>query len=81
MIGLLIFIFMLLLLLLLGGLPHWWYSQGRGYWPSTLVGMVLIIFLILILLERIPFNGSNLTATDNQTPQSVQKNVRQPGLN
>jgi Protein of unknown function (DUF3309) len=41
------------IILLLGALPTWPYSAGWGYYPSSGLGLVLIILLILALLGRI----------------------------
>ena len=46
-------IIVVLILLLLGALPSWPYSTGWGYYPSGLLGLVVIILLILALLGRI----------------------------
>lgn len=43
----------LLVMLLLGGLPHWPYSAGWGYYPSGGLGLVLIVVVVLLLLGRI----------------------------
>jgi len=40
----------LLVLLLLGALPTWPYSRGWGYYPSSGLGVVLAILVILLLL-------------------------------
>ncbi len=44
-----------LVLLLIGGLPHWGPSQrwDLGYFPSGIVGLLLIVLLILLLAGRI----------------------------
>ncbi len=42
----------ILILLLVGALPSWGYHR-RGYGPSGLLGLVLVILLILVLLHRI----------------------------
>jgi len=42
----------LLVVLLLGALPAWPYSANWGYYPSGLLGTVLIVVLILALLGR-----------------------------
>lgn len=50
------FILILIILLfiaMVGGLPHWPYSAGWGYWPSGGLSLILIILLILLLLGRI----------------------------
>lgn len=43
----------LLILLLIGGLPRWPYSQGWGYGPSGILGVILVIVLVLLLLGRL----------------------------
>jgi hypothetical protein len=43
----------LLVVLLLGALPAWPYSAGWGYFPSGVLGTVLIIVLVLALLGRV----------------------------
>lgn len=43
----------LLILLLLGVIPTWPYSRAWGYYPSSLVGVVLIVLIILLLTGRI----------------------------
>jgi hypothetical protein len=40
----------ILILLLIGALPRWPYSRGWGYYPSSGVGLILIILLIMLLL-------------------------------
>ena len=40
----------LLVRLLLGALPTWPYSRGWGYYPSSGLGVVLAILVILLLL-------------------------------
>lgn len=42
-----------LILLLVGALPTWPYSTGWGYYPSGILGTVLIVILILAVLGRI----------------------------
>jgi hypothetical protein len=42
-----------LLLLVLGALPTWPYSAEWGYYPSSGLGLVLVILLILALMGRI----------------------------
>jgi len=39
----------LLAILLLGALPTWPYSRSWGYSPSSAIGTILIILLILVL--------------------------------
>jgi hypothetical protein len=42
-----------LLLLLLGAWPSWPYSRGWGYYPSSGLGLVLVVVLVLALMGRI----------------------------
>jgi hypothetical protein len=42
----------LLILLLLGAVPRWPYSRNWGYYPSGLLGLVLLIVIILALTGR-----------------------------
>jgi hypothetical protein len=43
----------ILLLLALGSFPAWPYSRGWGYYPSSGLGLVVVILVILLLLGRI----------------------------
>ncbi|HVQ79499.1 MAG: DUF3309 family protein [Pseudolabrys sp.] len=43
----------ILLLLVLGALPTWPYSTQWGYYPSSGLGVVLVIVLILVLIGRV----------------------------
>ena len=43
----------ILVLLVMGSAPAWPYSRGWGYYPSGGLGVVLIIVLILVLMNRI----------------------------
>lgn len=42
-----------LILLLVGALPSWPYSRSWGYFPSGLLGLVLVVVIILFLLGRL----------------------------
>jgi hypothetical protein len=42
-----------LILVLVGAIPSWPYSRGWGYGPSSLVGVLLVVLLILLLMGRI----------------------------
>lgn len=48
-----VIVLVLLVLLLVGAWPSWPHSQGWGYYPSGLLGVVLVVLLILILLGKI----------------------------
>lgn len=43
----------LLILMLLGVLPAWPHSRKWGYYPSSGLGLILVIFLVLVLVGRI----------------------------
>jgi hypothetical protein len=43
----------LLVLLLLGALPTWPHSRNWGYYPSSGLGVVLVILVVLVLTNRI----------------------------
>jgi hypothetical protein len=43
----------ILILLLLGAAPTWPHSRNWGYYPSGILGIVLLIVIILLLLGRI----------------------------
>ena len=45
-------VLLVLLVFVIGALPAWPYSAGWGYYPSSGLGTVLIIILILVLLGR-----------------------------
>jgi hypothetical protein len=45
----------LLIVLLIGTVPAWPYSRGWGYFPSGLLGLLLVIFLILYFTGRVTF--------------------------
>lgn len=46
---------LILVILLIGGLPTWGYSSGLGYgyYPSGILGIVLIVVIVLVLLGRL----------------------------
>jgi MFS superfamily sulfate permease-like transporter len=43
----------ILLLMLVGALPRWRYSKNWGRYPSSGLGLVLLILIVLVLLGRI----------------------------
>jgi hypothetical protein len=45
-------LFIIVIILLLGALPTWPYSASWGYYPSSGLGLVLVILLVLVLLGR-----------------------------
>lgn len=42
-----------LILLLVGAFPAWPHSRAWGYGPSSMVGVVLLVLLILVLTGRL----------------------------
>jgi hypothetical protein len=42
-----------LILMLLGALPTWPHSRNWGYYPSSGLGLLLVILVVLLLLGRI----------------------------
>lgn len=44
---------LLLLILLVGVFPTWPYSRSWGYYPSSGLGLVLVVLIILLLLGRL----------------------------
>ena len=42
----------ILVIALLGALPTWPYSAGWGYYPSGGLGLILLILIIFILMDR-----------------------------
>lgn len=43
----------LLILAVIGAIPAWPYSRGWGYYPSGLLGVLLIIIIVLALTGRL----------------------------
>ena len=43
----------LLILLLIGARPAWPHSQAWGYYPSSGLGLVLIVVVVLLLTGRL----------------------------
>ena len=43
----------ILILLLIGAIPSWGYSRSWGYFPSGILGVVLVIVIILVLMRVI----------------------------
>ena len=43
----------ILILLLIGAFPTWPYSAGWGYYPSSGLGIILIIVVVLLVSGRI----------------------------
>jgi hypothetical protein len=43
----------ILILMLLGALPTWPHSRSWGYYPSSGLGLLVVILIVLLLLGRI----------------------------
>jgi hypothetical protein len=43
----------ILIILLIGALPSWGYSRGWGYGPSGLLGIVVIVLIVLLLMDKL----------------------------
>lgn len=43
----------ILVVLLVGALPAWPYSSGWGYFPSGILGLIVVILIIMALLGRV----------------------------
>lgn len=41
------------ILLLIGAIPAWPYSRGWGYGPSGILGVVLVVSIVLLMMDRI----------------------------
>jgi hypothetical protein len=47
-----IILLVLLFLLLVGSLPTWPHSRSWGYYPSSGLGLVLLLVVILVITNR-----------------------------
>jgi hypothetical protein len=45
-------ILIVLVLLVIGAIPAWPYSTGWGYYPSGILGIVLLVVIIMLLTGR-----------------------------
>ena len=43
----------ILVVLLIGAVPNWPYSSSWGYYPSGILGTLLLVVVILMLMGRI----------------------------
>ncbi len=46
-------ILVVLILMLIGALPAWPHSRSWGYYPSSGLGLLLVVLVVLLLLGRI----------------------------
>ena len=51
--GLLLLI--LLIVLLMGGLPRYEYSRNWGYGPSGILGVLVVVLLVLMIMDYVPW--------------------------
>ena len=42
-----------LILFVVGSFPSWPHSRGWGYYPSSILGLILVVVIVLFLLGRI----------------------------
>jgi uncharacterized protein DUF3309 len=47
------FLFVLLIVLVIGALPAWPYSRTWGFYPSGVIGLVLIGLIVMALSGRL----------------------------
>lgn len=43
----------LLILMLFGALPRWGHSRKWGYYPSSGIGLALVVVIVLLLMGRV----------------------------
>ena len=43
----------ILVLALIGALPAWPYSRGWGYYPSGIVGIIVLVLIVMLLMGRL----------------------------
>jgi hypothetical protein len=43
----------ILIILLLGVLPTWPFSAGWGYFPSGILGLIVVVLIIMALMGRL----------------------------
>ena len=43
----------ILILVLVGALPTWPYSRSWGYFPSGILGLIVVILIIMAVMGRI----------------------------
>lgn len=43
-----VLLLIILILLLIGAFPSWPYSRGWGYYPSSGLGLIVVILIILL---------------------------------
>jgi Protein of unknown function (DUF3309) len=50
--GIHLVLIILLIILLLGALPSWPYSAGWGYYPSSGLGLLVLIVVVVLIARR-----------------------------
>ena len=48
-----ILLIVMIMLMIVGSLPTWPYSRSWDYYPSSLLGVILALLLMMVLLGRI----------------------------
>jgi hypothetical protein len=43
----------ILVLLLIGAVPAWPYSRSWGYFPSGIVGVLVVVLVVMVLMGRV----------------------------
>jgi len=43
----------IVILLLVGAFPSWPYSRGWGYYPSGILGLIVLILVIMLVMGRL----------------------------
>jgi len=43
----------ILILILIGALPSWPYSRAWGYYPSGIVGIIVVVLIVLLVMGRL----------------------------
>lgn len=43
----------ILILMLLGALPTWGHSRSWGYGPSGVLGLIAVVLIVLLLMNRL----------------------------
>lgn len=48
-----VLLLIILIIAVVGSAPTWGYSRGWGYFPSGILGLILVIVIVLLLLGRL----------------------------
>jgi hypothetical protein len=46
---------LILIILIAGTLPQWSYARSWGYYPSGVLGLILILLVVLLVCQVFPF--------------------------